>query len=364
MFEAEFRRKAIQKGLFSYSNYLEFSTKNYLENLKIINENKEIRVGDRIGNFSFIGEPNLIALNSSQYIESFLPDSFLSKESEKSAFQFSITSSKIIRGIEAIKRMLTTQARPIAYSFRVPNRIIEANCSEKGKCSKCAKDGECEKYVIRDEELNFRVGGKYSPGDPASLVIVGYNDNIPVETENGVTRGGFILRGRKPGIGHSYQYLTDEISPTQESSICHTPKLQKGEQKCLEKAQNADDCKATNLICVDDRFCENNASYALATNNKVIKIGDGVVDMSFIPLPLLQEVLSPKHAKTKACGYFLLPYYVIDEMEKYSSSQSFANDALFLSISYNHVPSDDPVISKSKSSFSNITSYLFSDISL
>ena len=85
--------------------------------------------------------------------------------------------------------------------------------------------------------------------------------------------------------------------------------------------------------------------------------------MSFIPLSLLQEVLSPKHAKTKACGYFLLPYYVIDEMEKYSSS-SFANDALFMSISYNYVPSDDPTISKLKLSFSNISSYLFSDISL
>lgn len=363
LFEAEFRRKAIQKGLFSYSNYLEFSTENYLNNLKILNGNKGLHVGDIINEFCHIGEPNSIILNSSVYSESFLPNSYLTKEVDKSAFQFNIASSKVVRGVEQIKKMLTNQNRPLAYSFVVPNRIIEANCKEKGKCSKCEKDSECQQYIIKDEELNFGIGGKYFAGDPASLVIVGFNDNFPVETEDGVTRGGLILRGRKPGIGHSYQFLTDQISLAQESTICHAQRIQKGNKKCLLSAETAEECKATTLLCVDDRFCEKNVNYSLSTDNQVVKVGSEVIDMSFIPLSLLQEVLKPKHANTDMCGYFLLPYYVVDEMEKYASS-SFANDAMYMSINYNHVPSEDTMISGIKSSFVNISNYLFDDISL
>jgi hypothetical protein len=362
LFESEFRRKAIQRGLLSYENYLEFSTDNYLQSLKQMSE-KELNIGDPQGNFCYIGEPNMIVANSSNFEASFLPNSFLSKGIDKSMFKFTITSSAIVRGIESIKRMLTSQAKPLVYSFRVPNRIIEANCIGNGNCTKCKDNEKCQEYIIYDENLNFGIGGKFSVGDPASMVIVGYNDNIPIETENGVTIGGLILRGRNPNIGHSYQYLTAQISAAQESTICHAPKIVKGDLKCLKSKKRAEECNATPLECIDDRFCDKSLNYSLSIDNQVVVVGGDVVDMSFIPLSLIQEVLAPKHMKTKLCGYFLLPYYVVEEMEKHSTAP-FANDAMYMSISYNNIPDSDKTVSNSKLSFSNISSFLFNDISL
>ena len=421
LFESEFRNRAIQKEIFDYSQYLIFSTSHYISKLKQVYDVSDIDIDQSVGEFSSIGEPSSLLVNTSNYSDAFLPKSLilsiadlgsknqqpeginetsdtlnsdnqtkykrktqksmqrkpLSSEqinAKKQIFSFSITESSVIRGTEGIKTSLAVQGRPVAYSFRMPVRQIRALCTEKGNCRKCNdSDKNCEFYNVSDNELHFGIGGEFVPGDPTALVIVGYNDNIIIEKENGnFTKGGFIMRGRKKGIGHSYQYYTDQITARQESELCYSPsKPIPGNIECLlslnGKAPTM--CNdATPLTCVDEQFCNLTDTYALASSSVdeslYVNVDKNItVDFSFIPQTLREQVLMPPKASNLTyCGYFFLPYSVIDEMEQNACSR-YANEAIYLSISYNNIQ-QDAIYEEDIRTFKNITVNLLNSLEL
>ena len=425
LFESEFRHEAIQKYIFDFDEYLTFSTSYYISKLKQLYSLSEIDIDQSVGKFSSIGEPSSLLVNISNYSDAFLPKTlslsvsqletnkklqneinnqnmsfyysrkskdksktkYLKQEkaysgdqinTKKEIFSFSITESSLIRGIEEIKTVLAMNGRPIAYSFRIPIRQTRAVCKEKGNCRKCTSNNEkdCKTYNISDNELHFGIGGDFVPGDAISLPIVGYNNNIIVEKDDGnITKGGFILRGRKNGIGHSYQYYTDQITPEQESQLCYSPsKPVAGDLDCLLSLETSNSSKcninATFLTCIDEQFCNLTDTYALSStlseDNEEIYVNidkNITVDFSYIPKTLLEQVLIPPKAQdTSFCGYFFLPYYVIDEMEQNSCS-SYSNEGLYLSISYDKIRMD-PIYENDIKTFKNITVNLLDSLEL
>lgn len=282
----------------SPSDYFNIPAKNYIEALCYsLNTTKEeyIQSINKIVNGTLYGSPDNMFVN---------PAAFSAKLSSTlfkgSKFLIKHDSKKNTRGLNSIKRQLFTSGRAQSLSFLYPQVKLSVKLVND-TYSECNEEN-CETISYPNpSSLIFPNTLKISNGPPTVLSLVGFNDNFISFIDGKFSKGGFILRGMKPYVGNSYQYLFGAISAEDEEKICNY----------------------SNLICTNEKFCVKGRRYHYLGNGIYEDDNNNTLDLSYLPNGL--DLAAFRRSTAGYCGFTLLPYDLFTRMESISES-TFASD--------------------------------------
>lgn len=210
------------------------------------------------------------------------------------------------RGAEAIKRALVANRRPLAVAMAVPHRRI----------------GNATFGPVPPWLLHPAGSGAYARGPRIVASIVGFDDALAVRGVR--ARGGFVLRNEHARFGHSLRYLQGRVGASAERAACLDPGdvalWGRADAECLAARGNATECNATELECVDARYCNVSMSYAYRGGSEFVVWSEEVrasvttidiEDRYYLPL-----VVTPRNweINEELCRYQIMPYETVEEM--------------------------------------------------
>jgi len=257
--EASYRRYGLQQGYLEKNQYVKFCEQAYgLGLIKYCAENKtDIHcLGGPPSNQTSDGQPEWLYYMQDGMKKYVLPDSLCPYKTEdeeqyecpglddavkNNPISFTVKSIESAYSIDGIKRLLYRKQFPLTFSHVVLESTATTPCDDPNtigygsdECLQClnpctkSSDGCCAKLVLPGYtgEGVFSTFGEYVVGGGHAMVLVGWNDEMAVETgisgldaERAV--GGFIIKNSwDTTVGHSAEYWAQKHSLFDETAIC------------------------------------------------------------------------------------------------------------------------------------------------
>lgn len=286
----------------------------------------------------------------------------LSSLGKKNPISFTINNFTYESGIQRIKSLFNITRRPLAFSIPIPISSYLISCDDPliSTFPDLEKDEICfentESYYgqvtyypfsfnpsITVTELN-----NLDAGELYHFVLYGYNDDFigpqlqTLTSDYQVMKGGFIVKNFEGNKGHSLEYLSGQITPQQESSICPSPNdpfsWTPVTLECLENYLDPSKCSTsfikpvnneweiggTTLICTDTTgsICEQSGNYALLLDTKSSR---NTIDLTV----LSNGMIAPKIAHFSNEGVEVIqlnvPFEHLDEFFAVDTENQFEN---------------------------------------
>jgi len=257
--EASYRRNGLKKGYLKENEYVKFSEQAY--GLGLINYCKEHKndihcLGGPPNNQTADGQPEWLYYMQDGMTKYVLPDSLCPYKTEdagqyicpglddavkKNPISFRVKGIETAYSIDEIKRVLLRHEFPMSFSHVVLEATYQAPCDNPNSivygsdmCKECrfpcttSSNGCCGRiyHPGYTGEGVFATFGEPFVGGGHAMVIVGWNDDMAVETgvpgqstERQV--GGFIIKNSwDTTVGHSAEYWAQKHSLLDETAIC------------------------------------------------------------------------------------------------------------------------------------------------
>ena len=379
-FESFYKKKALEKKTLSNTEHLKFSTQHVIEEIE--------KSKQKITNF----EDFISFLKSQKSKQSiFVPETcceYSQKDNEKCSyaskcpniFDFSFSNDPkalfATTNIRDVKQKLVESEMPLTITFSRLKERYFAICNESNVFSStetCRReDIQCTNtpgkhctpldFDINGEFFNdiaFRRGGRTIVGENVSALVVGYHDSFVPKSIVNITnketpRGGFIVKTSLGRRGHSFEYLTGEISEDQENLLC--PNIGDpmhwipGSIQCMKASSgNLSQCgfaeirrgnktyrSTDELECINEKYCSKDSKYALVGSTvplitfssegipqaTIAKIKEGTITADvFVELPFqyLSKAFALKDSSAKnsdKCGFAMLPYEALNDIQR------------------------------------------------
>jgi len=259
LLEASYRRHGLQSHFLKKDEYVKFSEQAYgLGLIKYCAEHKDDVhcLGGPPKNQTSDGQPEWLYYMQNGMMKYVLPDSLcpykpddkdqyicpgLDDAVKKNPISFRVKNIETTYSIDGIKRLLYRHDFPLSFSHVVLENAFLAPCDDpdstaygSAQCTECrnpcttSSDGCCAKLLFPGYtgEGVFSTFGESVVGGGHAMVVVGWNDDMAVETgvpgqsaERAV--GGFIIKNSwDTTVGHSAEYWAQKHSLLDETTIC------------------------------------------------------------------------------------------------------------------------------------------------
>jgi len=257
--EASYRRNGLAKGFLKKNEYVSFCEQAYgLGLIKYCQENpNDIHcLGGPPTNNTYDGQPEWIYYMQDGVKKYVLPHSLcpykwedeeqyecpgLEDAVKNNPLSFEVKGIESAYSIDSIKRLLYRKEFPLTFSHVVLESTSIVPCDDprsyvygSEQCTTCANpctkssNGCCAKIVVPGytSEGVFSTYGEYVVGGGHAMVLVGWNDEMAVETgipgkEAERAVGGFIIKNSwNTTVGHSAEYWAQRHSLLDETAIC------------------------------------------------------------------------------------------------------------------------------------------------
>jgi len=261
--EASYRRHGLKEGFLKEDEYVKFSEQAYgLGLIKYCREHPDDVhcLGGPPKNQTSDGQPEWLYYMQDGMMKYVLPDSLCPYKTEdeeqyecpgledavkKNPISFKVKKIETTYSVDGIKRLMYRHKFPLTFSHVVLEDTYLAPCDDPNsyaygseQCTECrnpcttSSDGCCAKLVFPGYtgEGVFGTFGEYVVGGGHAMVVVGWNDDMAVET--GVPGqsaqrvvGGFIIKNSwDTTVGHSAEYWAQRHSLLDETAICPNEK--------------------------------------------------------------------------------------------------------------------------------------------
>lgn len=311
-----------ENNMFQINTYYNFSSDNYADFLSshfgITRESLSESIGKLYRGFTYYGDPMMfieLCREFGVYFISKLYEALLSEVCY-------VSSYTVYRGVGQIKYALFKYEKPLILSYYFPKVKIPFSKNHTSVSEfDISSDSDYITVELPDEKTQCFPSLDYNSSElPVTSSIVGYNDNFNFRYNGKKYKGGLIIRGRNPYVGHSYQYYMEEISPRQEELICG--KVNKRLYRCV----NSFFCNISLVYeRVDDKIYSRTELVDQTTS-------ENQIDLSLVPDEYLDSIMQSVET-SGYCGYSFLPYDLFYNMEKRSSS-SFGVNAYLINMTW------------------------------
>lgn len=294
------------------------------------------------------------------------------KKNNSNPLRFTASGSDFFSGVATTKQSLLVSSSPHLMTIPIPSARFWFPCTTdtnsicRDKLFQCNNNRSSYCYFLDFPiESDFVSNENYQivAGKSQSLILIAYNDYfIPNQLfpSNNRQTGGFIVKNGHGAIGHSLEYLLGAISNQDDNKICPDPNNvlfwipttldcaqlhQKNISECNKMSSvvsgNETIKGSTELLCINDKYCHINHTYAILSNEedplsfdaftlqtgtKLAKVIDldtlNVFVIDDLPIEFLYYAFKPKVVGTgvyQKCGYL---FYAYDSINKLSSKLS------------------------------------------
>jgi len=375
--ESSFKSFAINSGIMSKDKYLRMSyeyVNRYLENTCKSNSNRipcnrsffskshfdwsDITdIVDFLANFGLELSPYSNCPSSDQCNTIISPN----------PLQFSINNFSYLKGIEHIKKRIVSSSHPLLLSM--PNILSKQLffCDQflvsRAQCQYGSIVPLAFSHITTNDISEvFNIEKEFYMMNLVSMPIVGYSDTIVISNQYSssyekIDKGGFIIKVPIGNPGHSLSFLSGNIDSRSEEQLCPNAddpfNWIPASLSCMEEYSNPRICShtrsriysqgATELVCTNKFYCDMDFRYVLMgdlTSSKpliltsdlgvqygvLIQFNESgslqLLDMIHVPFGKLNEcfsrLISFKNDKSH-CGYSILPYSLLDKIDRASS---------------------------------------------
>ncbi|KAI5524919.1 papain family cysteine protease domain containing protein family [Trichomonas vaginalis G3] len=298
-----------------------------------------------------------------------------------SKIDFNMESSKIVTTISQIKELLYKNRSPLGFVMPMPATRYKLPCSDilVNQTELCKKTSLGFGYLTFNESFEsngpsfYHITGDVIKTETRSLELIGWDDNFIEPLSSNITnapptKGAFIFKGTWGSTGHSREYLSGIIPRNIENALCpnsYDPLnfIPASLQCVAENGGDLSKCStdmsstgATQLVCVDPNFCNEDESYFVTRNSDLSKSasiytennivypiirsikGSVVSSMQFpVPFSHLHKVFAPKSPipnNEAFCGHVAISYRVIEELQRLSNPYSESIRAISLEVNF------------------------------
>ena len=368
LLEGSYRYFGVQTNFLPQKQYVRFSSNSPVSAANRFCQNSNL-CKNQGNSFNAALFPIIVINNSSLIPEFSLPIDFCNdsicsnsfSSSKNNPISFEVTNSKWARTIADIKHLIYQEEKPLLMTILEPFISFTLPCSDKKVSSnkECIeKTSETSEYIVSArlpsaEYFLPRKPGKLVLGEPETFLVYGFNDeHVTFIGSNNIesvksSTGGFIVKKAEGATGNYNKYLQGKTTRFVNNRDCryNTPLIWKGADiDCVDKHKSLVKCGATLLNCTNGKYCNKKYLYAIASYNGEPLL---IEDESGFPYYYFYQVESKKGEDpvlikfdnvsafevsdtfmnkelelNKKCGYWFIPYELIEEEIELSNHES------------------------------------------